>query len=89
MISVTSPYQVICKRPLPREIKSLMNLPPRERELSMGSSLLPLNKIKRKLLLLYTGPYLVTQVKGNNTYEIKSVNNNKLKGVYNLSLIHI
>ena len=39
--------------------------------------------IARKLLLLYTGPYLVTQVKGNNTYEIKSVNNNKIKGVYN------
>ena len=32
MISVTSPYQVICERPLPREIKSLTNMPPRERE---------------------------------------------------------
>ena len=41
--------------------------------------------IARKLLLLYTGPYLVTQVKGNNTYEIKSINNNKIKGVYNQS----
>ena len=39
--------------------------------------------IARKLLLLYTGPYLVTQVKGNNTYEIKSIKNNKIKGVYN------
>ena len=39
--------------------------------------------IARKLLLLYTGPYLVTQVKGNNTYEIKSITNNKIKGVYN------
>ena len=39
--------------------------------------------IARKLLLLYTGPYLVTQVKGNITYEIKSITNNKIKGVYN------
>ena len=44
MISVTSPYQVICERPLPREIKSLMNVPPGERELSMKSSLLPLTE---------------------------------------------
>ena len=34
MISVTSPYQVICERQPPREIKSLMNLPPRERAVS-------------------------------------------------------
>ena len=39
--------------------------------------------IARKLLLLYTGPYLVNKVKGNNTYEIKSITNNKIKGVYN------
>ena len=37
--------------------------------------------IARKLLLLYTGPYLITQVKGNNTYEIKTINNNKIKGM--------
>ena len=45
--------------------------------------------IARKLLLLYIGPYLVTQVKGNNTYEIKSINNNKIKGVYNQAEIKI
>ena len=39
--------------------------------------------VARKLLLLYTGPYLVTQAKGNNTYEIKALNTNKIKGVYN------
>ena len=37
--------------------------------------------IARKLLLLYTGPNLVTQVKGNNTYEIKSITDNKIKAV--------
>ena len=41
--------------------------------------------IARKLLLLYTGPYIITQVKGNNTYETKTITNNKIKGVYNQS----
>ena len=36
---------------------------------------------------IYTGPYLITQVKGNNTYEIKTITNNKMKGVYNQSEI--
>ena len=41
--------------------------------------------IARKLLLLYTGPYIIAQVKGNNTYEITAINNNRIKGVYNQS----
>ena len=46
--------------------------------------------IARKLLLLYTGPYIITKVKGNNTYEIKSINNNKVKRVYNpVSYTHL
>ena len=44
LIIVTNPYLVMFERPPPREIISLMNLPPRERELSMKSSLLPLTK---------------------------------------------
>ena len=39
--------------------------------------------VVRKLLLLYTGPYLVTQAKGTNTYAIKALNTHKIKGVYN------
>ena len=39
--------------------------------------------IARKLLSLYTGPYIVTQTKGNNTYEIATPNTNQIKGVYN------
>ena len=111
-------------KPPPREITSLINFPPGEREefnkvemhnrllhkaelqhkrdkekrkrldtYQMGDKVLIKNRqlpssiegIARKLLLLYTGPYIIIQVKGNNTYEIKAINNNRIKGVYNQS----
>lgn len=39
--------------------------------------------IAKKLLLLYTGPYIITKKNLNNTYEIKYPNNNIIKGMYN------
>ena len=48
-----------------------------------------LEGITKKLLLLYTGPYLVAKNNNNNTYELKEIVSGKIKGVYNLSLIHI
>ena len=48
-----------------------------------------LEGITKKLLLLYTGPYIISKNNNNNTYEIKEMGSSKIKGVYNLSLIHI
>ena len=42
-----------------------------------------LEGITKKLLLLYTGPYIVSKDKNNNTYEIKEMGSGKIKGVYN------
>ena len=41
--------------------------------------------IAKKLLLLYTGPYTVNRVNGNNTYEIVDPHTLKKKGTYNQS----
>ena len=48
-----------------------------------------LEGITKKLLLLYTGPYIISNVKNNNTYEIKEIDSERIKGVHILSLIHI
>ena len=42
---------------------------------------------KKKLLLLYTGPYLVAKNNNNNTYELKEIVSGKVKGVYNQASI--
>ena len=42
-----------------------------------------LEGITKKLLLLYTGPYIISNVKNNNTYEIKEIDSERIKGVYN------
>ena len=42
-----------------------------------------LEGITKKLLLLYTGPYIVSKNNNNNTYEIKEMGSNKVKGVFN------
>ena len=39
--------------------------------------------ITKKLLLLYTGPYVITKDNKNNTYELKEINSPKIKGTYN------
>ena len=39
--------------------------------------------ITKKLLVLYTGPYLITKDNDNNTYEFTNPVNNKIKGTYN------
>ena len=39
--------------------------------------------ITKKLLLLYTGTYVITKDNNNNTYELKNVNSHKIKGSYN------
>ena len=39
--------------------------------------------ITKKLLILYTGPYLITKDNDNNTYELTNPVNNKIKGTYN------
>ena len=43
--------------------------------------------IAKKLLLLYTGPYIITKDNGNNTYQISNINTRKIKGVYNQTSI--
>lgn len=43
--------------------------------------------IMKKLLLLYTGPYLVNKDNGDNTYEIRDPKTNKIMGRYNQSSI--
>ena len=43
--------------------------------------------IVKKLLLLYTGPYTITQDKGNNTYELSTPDTKEDKGVYNQAKI--
>ena len=43
--------------------------------------------IANKLLLLYTGPYIITTDNGNNTYQISNINTRKIKGVYNQTSI--
>ena len=48
-----------------------------------------LEGITKKLLLLYTGPYIVSMDKNNNSYEIREMDSGRIKCVYNLSLIHI
>ena len=42
-----------------------------------------LEGITKTLLLLYTGPYLIVKNNNNNTYVLKDVNSNKVKGTYN------
>ena len=42
-----------------------------------------LEGITKKLLLLYTGPYLIVKNNNNNTYVLKDINSNKVKGTYN------
>lgn len=42
-----------------------------------------LEGIMRKLLLIYVGPYIIAQVKGNNTYELVEPTSKRTKGVYN------
>ena len=42
-----------------------------------------LEGITKKLLLLYTGPYIVSKDNNNNTYEIKEISSSKVKGVFN------
>ena len=32
---------------------------------------------------LYTGPYVVSKIKNNNSYEVKEMESEKIKGVYN------
>ena len=39
--------------------------------------------ITKKLLLFYTGPYVITKHNLNNTYEMKDINSQKIKGMYN------
>ena len=46
-----------------------------------------LEGITKKLLLLYTGPFLVTKTNNNNTYELKEIVSGKIKGVYNQASI--
>ena len=49
-----------------------------------------LEGITKKLLLLYTGPYIVYKDKNNNTYEIKEMGSGRIKGVYNpVSYTHL
>lgn len=45
--------------------------------------------IMKKLLLLYIGPYIITKVNGNNTYEITDPITNKIKGTYNQASMKI
>ena len=47
----------------------------------MAVSYTHLDVYKRQLL--YTGPYIVSMDKNNNTYEIKEMGSGKIKGVYN------
>ena len=42
-----------------------------------------LEGITKKLLLLYTGPYVITKNNNNNTYEIMNPITKKIKGTYN------
>ena len=45
-----------------------------------------INKIQnwtKKLLLLYTGPYVITKYNNNNTYEIMNPITKRIKGTYN------
>ena len=42
-----------------------------------------LEGITKKLLLLYTGPYIISKDNNNNTYEIKEISSSKVKGVFN------
>ena len=46
-----------------------------------------LEGIMKKLLLLYTGPYVITRENNNNTYELNDIISEKIKGVYNQSSI--
>ena len=39
----------------------------------------------KKLLLLYLGPFNVIKDDGNNTYVLMDLNNNKIKGTYNVT----
>ena len=32
---------------------------------------------------LYTGPYVISNITNNNTYEIKEIDSERIKGVYN------
>lgn len=43
--------------------------------------------IAKKLLLLYTGPYVITKDKRNNTYELMDPTNQQIKGTYNQVLL--
>ena len=42
-----------------------------------------LEGITKKLLLLYTGPYLIIKNNNNNTYVLRDIISNKVKGTYN------
>lgn len=39
----------------------------------------------RKLLLLYEGPYIITNIKSNNVYELSNTEDNTIKGSFNAS----
>ena len=117
-----SPYQVIFNQSPPREITSLIQFPPMEKEdlaittiynrvlhkaelrkkreekhktkiikYNLGEKVLIKNRqlpssvegIAKKLLLLYRGPFIITQDKGNNTYELTTPGTNQVKRVFN------
>ena len=46
-----------------------------------------LEVITKKLLLLYTGPYIVVKDNHNNTYELREIVSGRVKGVYNQASI--
>ena len=49
-----------------------------------------LEGITKKLLLLCTGPYVITRANNNNTYELNDIILEKIKGVYNpVSYTHL
>ena len=43
--------------------------------------------IARKLLLLYTRPYIITKDKMNNTYELTDPTSQQIKGTYNQAAV--
>ena len=87
-------YKQLQPKPLQYQIGEQVLLKNRELPSTMEG-------IAKKLLLLYTGPYVVSKDNKNNTYEIIDPNMQRRKGTYNqssmkkyykmweLSLIHI
>lgn len=45
--------------------------------------------VTKKLMLLYTGPYIITGLRGKNVYELSDINNRRTKGVYNATEIKL